>query len=1225
MHARRTRRPLIAALWLPGALLLALASPVQASRGHVFERTFSEPCIAEPCEGALKAPAGLAVDEASGDIYVVDKGVNRVARFNQAGEYLSELNGSGLLPGEETEAGAGGRPGESGGGDSQPGERGEATGRFSEPEGIAVDNSCTLHKPQLSGSECEAFDPSNGDVYVVDAGFGHRVIDKYDSSGKYLGQLTAAGATSFQFEPLDGVAVDPQGGVWVYRETPVIDGFSNAAQNVFSEAIATPRPARPGFAVDAQGAFYVRYVIEGGATRIAKLDHTGKILIAELDGENSTDVAVDQGSGNSLIENLSSVGVFDPDGRELERLGAGQLSEGAGIGVNAGQGFLYVADAGAGDVAVFAPQLPGVPSVEAESLAEVTAESAELGGTINPRSEAGEASTEYRFQYGRCSSASTCSTSPYEASAPIPAGQLAPDFESHQVSVSIEGLTPSATYHFRLFAKNSHGESAPGSERTFTTQAAGGELVLPDNRGWELVSPPDKQGALIQQIEGVGVVQAAAGGGGLTYLANLPTEAAPAGYSNTVQMLSERGQASWSTRDLATPHAGATGFAVGTGPEMKFFDRELDTAAVQPFGAYLALSDEASESTAYLRELGPSCGEDCFHPLVTGRAGFANVPEGTRFGEAQECPTKKESLECGPRFRNASEDLGHVLLGAKAELTAGAGEDQRYEWFGGALAHVSVLPDKAPASVGGGGQMPSREISADGSRVVFATSQSLYLRANATAPQSASGACDEAGRACTLQLDAGEAGCGSCESGGGRFQSASGDASRIFFSDTKALTEDAGTKNVEADLYECRILTEGETLRCELSDLTPKRGGEGAGVQGVPLNQGAVLGASDDGAYVYFAAKGVLSEAPNARGQRASAGEPNLYLRHGASTNFIATLARGDSHDWKEQPVTQPTRVSPNGRFLELMSEAALTGYDNRDVTTGEPVAEVYIYDAATNRLSCASCEPTGARPAGVEYHRIETVVGGLAGDDGLWEPTALVAANVPGWTAISLQQARHQPRYLTDSGRLFFNSADALVPQDANRTEDVYEYEPAGVGGCSESADTFSAAAGGCVALISSGSSAQESAFLDASESGDDVFFLTSAKLSPLDRDAARDVYDAHVCGEASPCITFPDVQSPPCTTEASCKASPTPQPSIFGAPASATFSGPGNLAPPPPKKKTAEEIRKERLAKALKACHARKNKHKRKACEKAARKRYAKPAAKGTKKAKSKHKRKR
>jgi hypothetical protein len=198
-----------------------------------------------------------------------------------------------------------------------------------------------------------------------------------------------------------------------------------------------------------------------------------------------------------------------------------------------------------------------------------------------------------------------------------------------------------------------------------------------------------------------------------------------------------------------------------------------------------------------------------------------------------------------------------------------------------------------------------------------------------------------------------------------------------------------------------------------------------------------------------------------------------------------------------------------------------------------------------------------------------------------------------------------YQPRYLSDSGRLFFNSLDALVPQDVNGNSDVYQYEPAGLGSCSPASASFSERSGGCTDLISSGSSAQQSAVLDASASGGDVFFLSTAKLSSADIDQSYDVYDAHICTSASPCIAQPPEVPPPCSTEASCKASPTPQPSIFGAPASATFEGPGNLSAPPsptPAKLTRHQL----LLKALKSCHSKHNRHKRFTCEKQARKKY-------------------
>jgi hypothetical protein len=149
-------------------------------------------------------------------------------------------------------------------------------------------------------------------------------------------------------------------------------------------------------------------------------------------------------------------------------------------------------------------------------------------------------------------------------------------------------------------------------------------------------------------------------------------------------------------------------------------------------------------------------------------------------------------------------------------------------------------------------------------------------------------------------------------------------------------------------------------------------------------------------------------------------------------------------------------------------------------------------------------------------------------------------------------------------------------------------------------------------VGLVSSGTSREESAFMDASESGADAFFLATSKLVPQDFDTALDIYDAHECTAGSPCITPPPPPPPPpCTTEASCKPAPTPQPEIFGAPASATFTGLGNLAPEPakPPAKPKPLTQKQKLAKALSTCRA-KYKHskaRRTTCERKARKAYA------------------
>ena len=1205
----RLRRAAATTLTLLG--LLCCAAPALAARPHEFSRTLGEHCPGEPCTKAeLLAPSAVAVNEATGEVYVLDKGKSpgaygRVAVFSKAGAFVSEFDGSGMLAGEEREAGAGSE---------------KPTGRFEKPEAIAVDNSCVLRKlsnAKLTQAQCEAEDPSNGDVYVADTGTEHKVVDKYTAAGKYLGQITE-GEGPLQSEGLRGVAVDPKGTLWVYREGARVDQFTNAESNVFvapqiqllpgsDEALETR-----GFAVDSKDDFYgaVDEANNPGIPRVNKWAESGEPLIEELGGVKPTGVAVEQTSDASIIDTGKHLSVFSPDGsKELEQLGeeGGQehLQAGAGVGVNAIEGYLYVADASAGPVVVFGPARPSAPQVEGESFKEVSSDEASVAAQINPRSEASEAASNYYFQYGRCATPSTCASSGYEVS--LPAGQISPDFEVHEVSARLEGLAPETTYHFRVIAENAHGKGE--GEDNFTTQGEGGPLTLPDGRGWELVSPPDKQGAQIIPLAQFGVVQAAVGGSAITYLTNAPTEASPQGYANQVQVLSQRSAGAWSSQDIAVAHSSSTGKPLGQGPEYKFFDPELTLSAVQPFGEFIpGLSAEASESTAYLHDLSEGCGASCFQPLVTGKAGFSNVPPGTAFGEEERCKQTvpgKTLINCGPQFLGATEDLSHVVLKANdAALTPGSSLGGLYEWSAGKLAPVSVLPGQQVAAreagLGLNGESAASvatrgAISADGNRIAWSKNkEALYLRDMALGE--------------TVQLDAKQAGCEACESGGGKFQFASADGSRVFFTDTHRLTTDSGGESLTAvgkrDLYECQIVQLAGKLSCKLTDLTPARGAEAAEVQG------SVLGASEDGTSVYFVAKGVLSEAANARGEKAEAGKPNLYVDSNGVSEFIATLAKEDNHDWNEVPASQPTRVSSDGRYLALMSQASLSGYDNRnrDPADEQPVAEVYLYDAQSKRMACASCEPSGERPLGVEYKTTEPRNGGLVGGYEIWPGKALVAANVPGWTGMTGGEpdSRHQPRYLANSGRLFFDSVGALVPQDSNGTQDVYEYEPPGVGDCGESLATYSARSGGCVSLISSGRSAEESAFLDASESGDDVFFLTAAKLSPLDTDSALDVYDAHLCSSAAPCISFSSGESPPCTTEASCKASPSPQPSIFGSPASSTFQGLGNPAPAAKKVVKKSLTRAQKLVRALKACRRDRSRSRRAGCERVARQRF-------------------
>ncbi len=98
----------------------------------------------------------------------------------------------------------------------------------------------------------------------------------------------------------------------------------------------------------------------------------------------------------------------------------------------------------------------------------------------------------------------------------------------------------------------------------------------------------------------------------------------------------------------------------------------------------------------------------------------------------------------------------------------------------------------------------------------------------------------------------------------------------------------------------------------------------------------------------------------------------------------------------------------------------------------------------------CASCNPSGAATArifDIEFRESGNSQPLVAERRQLARP--LAGGERPRLDAARKPHALYQSRYLSDNGRLFFNSWDSLVPHDKNSTEDVYEYEPSGVGSC--------------------------------------------------------------------------------------------------------------------------------------------------------------------------------
>lgn len=1314
---------LVAASMAAGILLLAPADSAAAARiqfGSLGEGA-----------GQFVEPKGVAVEQQSGSVYIVDENNQRVEKFTKEGGFLlawgfAVANGEDKLEKCTTAC--------------RTGDAGEGSGQFDYPGGVAVNN--------------DPLSPSHGDVYVVDSR-NHRV-EKFGPEGEFIlafggevnkttgGEVCTAasgdtcgagveGTAPGEFERANGrvIAVDAEGHVYV-GDSAGVQRFSEdgafEASGELGAGDVTELAAAPA------GKLYERSGLPETGVReyevsLSGTELKGTKLGSARDADSGAEPrAIASGSNGELFVDVEAGGVhhileYDAAGAQVESFDTGEEDGSGGIALGETIDRLYLvvshSEPEVAYVRIVAMPPPG-PLVPARSQSATAALPATVRATVNPEG----ATTSYRFDYGtevsKESATATRTLSAGFADEPVAAilDGLTPETTYHfhvfaenadghaegpdqsfttppaiaiaeeaaaavtdstatietqinpsgaavtywfeywtgayrastaqrtsavtlpagseyvRVSVPVSGLTPATTYQWRLIGKDERGGviyTVEGSAASFTTQRSGEPLTLPDHRAWELVSPP-VSGALLTGLHLAKVDQASADGRAITYVAeNNATEAQAQGQPGSVQVLSTRGAQGWSSEDIATPHRESAGFSQ-QGAEYRFFSEDLSRAVVEPVGPFSPLeacaatgcSSEsfpaATERTPYLRHDLTCVSEraSCYEPLLTAAEGYADVSTGAAFGGTD---YRLEAV----RFLDGTPDARHILVSSPFQLTATPFQERPgafaiYEWSASAparqrLAPVSVLP----ASEGGtlvSATLGSYEtaanyrhaISSDGSRVFFGTTTAkgehpLYMR--------------DLAKGETVRLDVPQGGVSAGEAHA-VFQDASANGSRVFFTDSEQLTPQAGKGR---NLYVCEIVEEAGKDACRLSDLTPSAGQ----VQSLHLPGvgNLIAGVSEHGSYVYFVSSWVLSSEPSVSGERASAEAANLYVRHydeaaheWEAAKLIAVLSPEDSGDWAgegepigfEEPKTRlenlTARVSPDGGRLAFMSDRPLTGYDTHDALSGRPDEEVYLYDAAGNALVCASCNPTGARPLGAEATE-STGEANLADHHlarGTWW-----AASVPGWTQYGGSEAVQQSRYLSNSGRLFFDATDALLPQDVSGAAQVYEYEPAGVGSCGTTSSTYSERAAGCVGMISSGTSAEESAFVEASEEGSDVFFLTAAKLVPADTGSTYAIYDAHICSATAPCPSATPQPSAPCATGGQCKAANIPASAALGPPASVTFSGRGNITVSKAANsgkstnKNQKKKRRRRLRRALKRCHAkhRHNRRKQRTCK--------------------------
>jgi len=120
-----------------------------------------------PGNGEFRAAAGIAIS-AAGNLWVVDRGANRVQEFNAKGEYLAKFGSSG-----------------------------SGNGQFNSPEFIAID--------------------AGGNLWVSD--WGNHRVQEFNSKGEYIRSVKGGSGNGPELQAPGGLAFDGEGHLWVADQT----------------------------------------------------------------------------------------------------------------------------------------------------------------------------------------------------------------------------------------------------------------------------------------------------------------------------------------------------------------------------------------------------------------------------------------------------------------------------------------------------------------------------------------------------------------------------------------------------------------------------------------------------------------------------------------------------------------------------------------------------------------------------------------------------------------------------------------------------------------------------------------------------------------------------------------------------------------------------------------------------------------------------------------------
>ena len=1061
--------------------------------------------------GTLDEPFGIAIEQSTGDVYVSDPGAEQIFKFNSDGAPTPAYT---LDPSFA----------------SPP--KGAGAGQVGDFEGDL------------------AVDPTSGDLLVADPGDNR--VERFEADGSSDSSFTGADSPDGAFTGLLDLDVAPNGDVYV------VD--------------STGRVYVAGGEVGEQGECTQNAYCDAAPSRVLRFDSAGtyQSAVEPLKVDAAGLVTVDPDSSQVIV------GRVNPQGVKVRVYSAGgtraihqfELPNRFTLfpSMAAGAGRLYAVNdwepGGLENNAAVAVKVLAaltLPEVSIDPPGTLGTSSVELSGVVNPQGTA----TEWVFEY-RAQGSEHFNQGP---SGTLPAGS-----SSVPVSATLTGLEPNVSYEARLVATNAAELPVASSTVSFLTGGTG-----PTARTW-FTAPRSTTTARVN---------------GLVTPRNAPTTfyfewGLTAAYGNFAPIGKAAGPGSASTptlvsQELAGLQPGTTyhfrivaenAFGKDEGEDRIFTTRTATEMAPPRRGIELVNSpDKGNQNpTGYLTHEG----ERVVWTTMTGSPGSAQGKGSIFLAERTPTQWSSSSLMPDPETLIGDGELSYTFRSASADyrkIIFQVGEDANFGVSGDPIYYVRY--DRVTGQQEQLEYLPAGGFSIDYNDVLWLTSDDgshFYTTIRDTPEASSVSQLYELGhgsrRLISRLPETGQPpACGTLfdrqrsvmSRDGSRFYFLTrgdncSDPMRIYLADdrrTAAPGDDTVTRvstpptsGPEGDSYPIRVSGSGDALiyysygriTAEDTNEAPDiyRWSVGAGNECVtcivpdpglelsPYKWSENVKVSPDLSHVYLATGSRL--VPGLGAGHAQ----NLYLFRDSEVRYVSPISSSQGLSLRESG-----EITPDGRVLTFVSVApGITTDDNGGLE------QAYRYSEDDGSIECLSCLRGGVSSSLVAKPR-----------------------TLPFLIFVSPPIEAESQTLAYDGSTYVFKTDMALLPRDANGGPDIYEWHNGSIQMITDGEGEFG------------GTNSVPLSLEGISRDGVDVLFRLSAQLTGHERDRVGQMFVARAGGGFAP------PQTPAACVEDACQG-PLEVSPPFTQPGSGSLSGAGQAPTTAKPKKRKRAGKKCRLA---------------------------------------------